>query len=121
MLDNVLHDFVFSLLLSSGFESILVVKNCLSKHTHYLPCLTTINTPKTDDLFFHEILRLNGLPKTIVLDHGPQFASKFWKHLFEVLGVDIHLSTAFHLETDDSTEVTNQVMEQYLRIFYNFK
>jgi transposase InsO family protein len=61
------------------------------------------------------------LPKTIVLDRGPQFASKFWKRLFEVLGVDIRLSTAFHPETDGSTKVTNQVMEQYLRIFCNFK
>jgi hypothetical protein len=41
--------------------------------------------------------------------------------LFEVLGVDIRLSTAFHPETDGSTEVTNQVMEQYLCIFCNFK
>jgi hypothetical protein len=55
------------------------------------------------------------------MDCGPQFASKFWKCLFEVLGVDICLSTAFYPETDGSTEVTNQVMEQYLKIFCNFK
>jgi hypothetical protein len=47
-------DFVFGLLLSSGFDSILVVKDCLSKHAHYLPCLTTINAPETADLFFRE-------------------------------------------------------------------
>jgi transposase InsO family protein len=110
-------DFIFGLLLSSGFDSILVVKDCLSKHVHYLPCLTTINAPETADLFFREIFRLHGLPKTIVSDSGPHFTSKFWKCLFEVLGVDICLSTAFHPETDGST---NQVMEQYLRIFCNF-
>jgi hypothetical protein len=114
-------DFVFGLPLSSGFDSILVVKDRLSKRTHYLPCLTTINAPETADLFSCEIFRLHGLPKTIVSDRGPQFASKFWKRLFEVLGVDIRLSTTFHPETDGSTKVTNQVMEQYLRIFCNFK
>jgi hypothetical protein len=79
-------DFVFGLPLSSGFDSILVVKDRLSKRAHYLPCLTTINAPETADLFFREIFRLHGLPKTIVSDRGPQFASKFLKCLFEVLG-----------------------------------
>jgi hypothetical protein len=114
-------NFVFGLLLSSGFDSILVVKDCLSKHTHYLPCLTTINAAETADLFFRKIFRLHGLPKTILSDRRPQFASKFWRRLFEVLGVDIRLSTTFHPETYGSTEFTNQVMEQYLRIFCNFK
>jgi hypothetical protein len=108
---------VFGLLLSSGFDSILVVKDRLTKHTNYIPCLTTIDAPATAELFFHEIFRLHGLPKTIVSDRGPQFASKFWRCLFEVFGVDICISTAFHPETDSSTEVTNQVMEQYLCIF----
>jgi hypothetical protein len=59
--------------LSSGFNSILVVKDHLSKCVHYLPCLTTINAPETADLFFCEIFRLHGVPKTIVSDRGPQF------------------------------------------------
>jgi hypothetical protein len=104
-------DFVFGLPLSSGFNSILVVKDQFSKRAHYLPCLTTINAPQTADLFFREIFRLHGLPKTIVSDRGPQFASKFWKRLFEALGVDIHHFTAFRPVTDGSTKVTNQVME----------
>jgi transposase InsO family protein len=118
---NVSLDFVFGIPLSSVFDSILVVKDCLTKCAHYIPCLTTIDAPATSELFFREIFCLHGLPKTIVSDRGPQFASKFWRRLFEVLGVDIRLSTAFHPETDGSTEVTNQVMEQYLRIFCNFK
>jgi transposase InsO family protein len=102
-------DFVFGLPLSSGFDSILVVKDRLSKRAHYLPCLTTINAQEAADLFFREIFQLHGLPKTLVSDRGPQFASKFWKRLFEVLGVEIHLSTAFHPETDGSTASSGRV------------
>jgi hypothetical protein len=34
----------------------------------------------------------HGLPKDIIFDHGLQFASKFWKWLFELLGVKMKLS-----------------------------
>jgi transposase InsO family protein len=54
------------------------------------------------------IVRLHGLPEEIVSDRGPQFASKFWRRLFELLGVDIRLSLAFHLETDGQIERTNR-------------
>jgi hypothetical protein len=56
-----------------------------------------------------------------VFDRGPQFASKFWHPLFELLGVDIRLSSAFHPETDGQTERTNQTLEQYLRRIVNYQ
>jgi len=67
------------------------------------------------------IVRLHGLPEEIVSDRGPQFASKFWHHLFELLGVDIRLSSAFDPETDGQTEWTNQTLEQYLRCTMNYQ
>jgi transposase InsO family protein len=53
------------------------------------------------------IVRLHGLPEEIVSNRGPQFASKFWRRLFELLGDDIRLSSAFHPKIDGQTERTN--------------
>jgi transposase InsO family protein len=64
---------------------------------------------------------LHGLPETIVLDRGPQFASEFWTHICERLGIEERLSTAFHPQTDGQTERVNAVMELYLWNFVNYQ
>jgi transposase InsO family protein len=64
-----------------------------------------------------EVVRLHGLPKTIISYRGPQYAAVFWKRLCERLGIDQRLSTAFHPQIDGQTERMNATMEQYLRIF----
>jgi hypothetical protein len=114
-------DFITDLPLSDDFDSILVVKDRLTKQAHYIPCHKSIDGSETASLFIREIFRHHGFPKTIVSDRGPQFVSKFWKRLFSLLKVDIRLSTSFHPETDGSSEVTNQILEQYLRIFCNYQ
>ena len=113
-------DFITDLPLSDSFDSILVVKDRLTKQAHYVPCNKSIDGSETANLFIREIFRHHGFPKTIVSDRGPQFVSKFWKRLFSLLKVDIRLSTSFHPETDGSSEVTNQILEQYLRIYCNY-
>jgi transposase InsO family protein len=102
-------------------NSILVVVDRLTKMAHFTPCSKLITAEETTQLILDEIVRLHGLPKEIVSDRGPQFASKFWHRLFEVLGVDIRLSSAFHLETDGQTERTNQTLEQYLCCTVNYQ
>jgi len=42
------------------------------------------------------------------------FASHFWQELFKNLGVGLHMSTAYHPETDAQTERVNQCLESYL-------
>ena len=54
-------------------------------------------------------------------DHDTQFVSKFWRSLFEMLKVDMKLSSAFHPQTDGQTERVNQVLEQYLRCSINYQ
>jgi transposase InsO family protein len=88
---------------------------------HFTPCSKSITAEETAQLILDGIVRLHGLPEEIVSDRGPQFVSKFWHHLFELLGVDIRLSSAFHPETDGQTERTNQTLEQYLRCTMNYQ
>jgi transposase InsO family protein len=73
------------------------------------------------ELFLTNIFRLHGLPETVVSDRGPQFASRFWKHLCHALKIEPRLSTAFHPETDGQTERVNAIMEQYLRAYVNYQ
>jgi transposase InsO family protein len=69
------------------------------------------------EIFLKEVVRLHGLPKTIISDRGPQFAAGFWKRIGERLAINRRLATAFHPQTDGQTERINSSMEQYLRIY----
>ena len=113
-------DFLTDLPPSDGFDSVFVVKDRFTKMAHFIPCSKAIDAEATAKLFKSEVFRLHGLPKSIVSDRGPQFVSHFWRRLYECLGVKINLSSAHHPETDGSTEVVNQVIEQYLRIYCSY-
>ncbi len=112
-------DFITDLPTVRAKNSILVVVDRLTKMAHFTPCSKSITAKETAQLILDGIVRLHGLPEEIVSDRGPQFASKFWRRLFEFLGVDIRLSSTFHPETDGQTERTNQTLEQYLRCTVN--
>ena len=61
--------------------------------------------------------KLHGLPESVVLDRGPQFAAELTKELNRMLGIKTKLSTVFHPQMDGQTERMNQELEQYLRFF----
>jgi len=97
-------DFVTGLPRSKGYDAICVVVDRLTKQRHLIPCTTTITAEELGVLFCDRVVRYHGLPETIVSDRGPQFASRFWKHLCSCLKIDARLSTAFHPQTDGQTE-----------------
>ena len=114
-------DFITDLPPSNSFDSILVVVDRLTKMAHFIPCKKTSSSEDTARLFLDNVYRYHGLPDDIVSDRGTQFVSKFWRSLFEILKVDIKLSSAFHPQTDGQTERVNQVLEQYLRCTINYQ
>jgi len=114
-------DFITDFPIVRTKNSILVVVDRLTKMAHFTPCSKSITVEEIAQLILDRIVRLHGLPEEIVSDRGPQFASKFRRRLFELLGVDIRLSSAFHPKTDGQTERTNQTLEQYLRCTVNYQ
>jgi hypothetical protein len=96
-------DFITNLSIVRAKNSILVVVDRLTKMAHFTPCSKSITAEETTQLILDGIVRLHGFPEEIMSDRGLQFASKFWRRLFKLLGVDIRLSLAFHLETDGQT------------------
>ena len=113
-------DFVVGLPVSHGFNAIWVVVDRLTKARHIIPCRSSVDAADLAHLFVKHVFRLHGLPRSIVSDRGPQFASAFWQRLCNRLGIDRRLSTAFHPETDGQTERMNAVMEQYLRAYVSY-
>jgi len=72
-------------------------------------------------LFRDHVWRLHRLPESIILDKGVQFAVGIIKELNNLLRIQTKLSTAYHSQTDGQTERINQELEQYLRVFINYR
>ena len=100
---------------SEGMTAIAVFVDRLTKMVNFFPCKKDITAQQYARLFINYVFKLHGHPEVIVSDRDPRFLSKFWAELFTHLGTDLRFSTAFHPQTDGQSEVTNQVIENFLR------
>ena len=99
----------------SGYDSIWVVVDRLTKVAHFILVKTTYTSAKLAKIYMTRIICLHGVPRSIVSDRGTQFTSMFWKQLHETLGTRLEFSTTFHPQTDGQTERVNQILEDMLR------
>jgi predicted aspartyl protease len=111
-------DFVTDLNPSQGRTNIMVVTDRLGKGAIFKGMKDT-KVETVAKWFVREYYSRHYLPRAIVSDRGAQFISLLWARVCQLLRITRRLSTAYHPETDGSTERMNSTMEDYLRTFCN--
>jgi hypothetical protein len=92
----------------------------LTKMVHYVPTTTTVTAPQLATLFMREVVRLHGVPESILSDRDPRFTAHFWKAFWSQLGTTLAMSTAYHPQSDGQTERANRTLEEMLKSRVNF-
>ena len=98
-----------------GNNAIWVIVDRLTKSAHFLPIRWGSNLEQLAEKYMNEIVWLHGVPVSIVSDRDPRFTSRLWDSLQRALGTKLHMSTAFHPQSDGQSERTIQTLEEMLR------
>jgi hypothetical protein len=107
-------DFIEALPKVGGKFVILTVVDRFSKMAHFIPLSHPYSASSVAKAFFDSIVRLHRIPCSIISDCDPVFTSRFWEELFQLAGVNLLLSSAFHPQIDSQLEVTNRIIDMYL-------
>jgi Integrase zinc binding domain/Chromo (CHRromatin Organisation MOdifier) domain/Integrase core domain len=117
---SVTMDYIVELAPSHGYNAIYVCVDRLTKMAHFVAMNSNVTAEETADLYLRNVFKNHSLPQDIVSDRGTQFVSKFTKRLLELLGVKGNRSTTYHPESDEQTEMVNQTLEQFLRVYCDY-
>ena len=107
-------DFVEALPCMHGMPVILYVIDRSSKYAHFIPLQHPYTASSLAHAFFEGVVRLHGLPQSIMSDQDPMFTRAFWQELLKLSCVRLHMSSVFHPQSDEQTEVVNKVIAMYL-------
>lgn len=99
----------------SGHDALFVVVDRFTKRCHLIACKSTDTAEQTAALYCQHVLKLHGVPQSIVSDRDPKFTSDFWQSLWSATGTKLLLSTAQHPQTDGQTERTNRTLGSMFR------
>ncbi|WMV30106.1 hypothetical protein MTR67_023491 [Solanum verrucosum] len=88
----------------------------MTKSAHFIPVKVSLLVEVYGKLYIREIVKLHGVPLSIISDRGTQFTSHFWKSFQKGLGTKVNLRTSFHPQRDGQEEHTIQTLEDMLRV-----
>ena len=66
------------------------------------------------NLLIQHVIKIHGVPHSIISDRDKLFTSRFWQHLFTRQGTQLAMSSSYHPQTDDQSEIFNRCLEMYL-------
>jgi len=108
-------DFVEGLPKVDGYSVILVVVDRFTKYAHFLALKHPYTALSVAKVLYDQVIKLHGMPQSMISDHDKVFTSTVWTELFKMEGVQLKYSTAYHPQMDGQTERVNQCLEMYLR------
>jgi len=114
-------DFIKKLPSSSGFDTILVIVDRLSKQAIFISTHNTIISTELARLFVTHVFSKHGVPSHVMSNRGSEFVSHFFCSLGTALDMRLHVTSGYHLEANGQAERTNQTLEQYLHIYCNYQ
>jgi hypothetical protein len=82
---------------------------------HLISCQKTSDATHIVNMFFKEVVRIHGLPKSIVSDRDTKFVGHFLRTLWKKLGMNISFISSYHPQMDGQTEVVNRSLGELLR------
>jgi transposase InsO family protein len=95
----------------------MVVVDKITKASHFISVNSTHKATTIVEIYMREIVKLHGVPKTIVSDRDSSFTSNFWKGIFKGFGTNLNFSTTYQPQTDGQTKRVNRVIEDMLRMY----
>ena len=104
-------DFIKKLLLSSRFDTILVIVDWLTKQTIFIPVHNTIMSVDLACLFVLHMFSKHGISSHVTSDRGSEFVSNFFWSLGTALDMWLHFTSDYHPEDNGQTEHTNQTLK----------
>ena len=114
-------NFIKKLSFSSGFDTILVIVDCLLKQVIFIPTHNTITSAELAYLFVIHVFSKHRVLFYITFNHSSKFVSYFFHSLGTALDMRLHFTNGYHPEANSQAEQTNQTLEQYLHIYCNYQ
>jgi hypothetical protein len=114
-------DFIEALSRVRGKSAILTVVDRFSKYYHFIPLAHPYSAESVAQAFFAEIVRLHGVPQYMVSDRDAVFTSTFWRELMWLMGTKLHITLAFHPQSDGQSESANRIIVMYLRCLTDYQ
>ena len=100
-------DFIEKLPSSSGFDTILVIVDWLTKQVIFIPAHDTITSTDLACLFVLHVFSKHSIPFHVISDRNSEFVSKFFYFLGTALNMRLYFTSDYHPEGDEQTEHMN--------------